>query len=222
MKKMLLLIPVLSLGTSAWATSGTCTSGTLAQYDASGFSCTLGDLTFSDFSYIPADSGGATAPPDAGVTVTPVTSGFGTETGLLFTAAWLVGMGQSEDSSISYEVSTTNPGGITDLSLVVVGGAAGSGIASVAETTVNPPESLFTEFANGTDIPTASATFAPVGSINVTKDIGLSGGTAPGGAHISDVYNLFSEGTTVPEPSMIFLCTGILGLVPIARRKFGR
>ena len=149
MKKTLLLITfVFGLGSSAWAS--TCVSGTLAIYDATGFTCSLGDITFSNFMYTDAAFGGAVAPPDSGVSVTPVTSGFGTDTGLLFTSGWLVGAGQTIDSSITYDVSTTNTGGITDLRLVTVGGAANGGLASVAEISLAPPETLFTQFGSRT------------------------------------------------------------------------
>jgi hypothetical protein len=219
MKQTILLIPlVLGLGVSAWGNA--CMSASLAVYDASGFSCTVGDLTFDDFNYVPASSGGAYVPPDSGVTVTPVTSGFGDEIGLLFTAPWLVGSEQSIDSSISFDVSTSDPAGISDLFLYVVGGAAGNGVAGVAEDSPSPSLSLFTEFGPGTSINTDSVAFTPVDSLSLTKDIGLSGGMGAGGAHISDVYNLFSEGTTstVPEPPLVILCIGLMGFVPFARK----
>lgn len=222
MKQILLLIPIaLGVGSTAWAS--TCASGALSTYDASGFTCTLGDLTFSDFHYVGASSGGGIDPGDAGITVSPVTSGFGSETGLLFTAAWLASEMQTIDSSISFDVSTTNPGGITDLELNVVGGAAGTGAASVAEVSFAPPVSLFTQFSGSSSIPTDMTTFPPssVFSLHLNKDIGLAGGTTTrSGAHVSDVYNLFSEGTTTmtPEPSLLLLCVGLLGFVPVARK----
>jgi len=223
MKKTLLLISfIVGSGFSAWANS--CMTGTLASYEVSGFSCTVGDLTFSNFSYLSASDGGALVPSDAGISVNPVTSGFGADTGLVFTALWGVGVNQSEDSSITYSVTTTNPGGITDLLLDMVGGASGQGVATTAESSATGPTSLFTEFGPGTDIPSDGTTiFVPAGSpLTLTKDIGVSGGTvAGGGAHISDVYNLFSEGSTVPEPSLLILCTGLLAFIPVARRKLG-
>lgn len=222
MKKTLLLIPLaLGLGSSAWA--GTCGMAALSVYDAAGFSCNIGDLTFSDFSYIPAASGGAISPPDSGVTVDPAS--IGGETGLEFTAAWLVGPDQTIDSSISFAVSTDNPGGITDADLVAVGGAGGTGVASVAELISGSTVStgLFTSYAGGVGTPTDSTTFAPESTLSITKDIGVSGGTT-GSGHLSDIFNLFSQGTTTttPEPSLLILCTGLLGLVPLARRKLLR
>jgi hypothetical protein len=225
MKKTLLLVTFVFGGSySAWATS--CVSGTLASYEVANFSCSVGTLTYSDFSYLSAADGGALVPSTDGITVTPVTAGFGSDTGLVFTAIWAVGTNQAEDSSITYSVETSNPGGITDEKLVTVGGAAGQGIATVAETSATGPISLFTEFGPGTDIPSDTATvFVPADTeLTVTKDIGVSGGTVAGGAHLSDVYNLFSQGTTstVPEPSLLILCTGLLGLLPVLRRKFAR
>jgi hypothetical protein len=226
MKKTLLLVTFIVGGSySAWATS--CVSGTLTTYEVANFSCTVGDLTYSDFSYLSAADGGAFAPSTDGVTVTPVTSGFGSDTGLVFTAIWAVGTDQSEDSSITYSVESSNPGGITDELLDTVGGAAGEGVATVAETSATGPISLFTEFGPGTDIASDPATvFVPADTpLTVTKDIGVTGGTvAGGGAHLSDVYNLFSQGSTstVPEPSLVLLCGGLLAFIPIARRKFVR
>jgi len=224
MKITLLLISI-SFGLSLAAFADPCDTDTLTDYVADG-SCTIGDLTFSGFSLLSSQGlGGGLAPQSDDITVSPFSSGG--ETGLIFTSLWLAGTGQLVDSSITYTVATSNPGGITDADLRIVGGAAGNGVASAAETSFAPPLSLFTEFGPGpggteTVIPEDSTTFAPVGSLTLTKDIGVSGGTVAGGAHISDVYNLFSETSTVPEPSLLILCTGLLGLVPVARRKFVR
>ena len=39
---------------------------------------------FSDFAYVPSDFGGAVAPPDSGVALTPITSGDNSPTHLTF------------------------------------------------------------------------------------------------------------------------------------------
>jgi len=215
MKKTLLLISfVFGLGSSAWAIPiSPCASGTLADYDVSGFSCTIGDLTFSDFSYIPSASGGALAPDASGVSVTPITTG---EIGLEFNAAWLVIDGQTIDAPITYDVTSTSAD-ISDLTLEMVGTATAPGAASVAETASNGENLGVTpsDFMQ-------TKTFSPVDALTLRKDIGVSGGALGdgGSAHISYVYNLFSETSTVPEPSMLLLCGGLLAFLPIARRKF--
>ena len=73
-----------------------------------------------------------------------------------------------------------------------------------------------------TNIPNAMVTFAPVGSLTVDKDILLGGGTSGLGSAVSSVTNLFSTTTVTPEPSLLLLSAGFLGLVPFARRKFVR
>ncbi len=224
MKKTLLLMTlVLAWGLSAWALPTPCLTGTLASYETAGFSCTIGDLTFSDFDYASAASG-ATAPDPAGVTVTPVLTGFGAYTGLLFTASWSVNSGQTEDSTIFYDVSTSTPG-ITSLDLAMIGstdiGMVGS--ASVSESSFVPPS-----FSLGVTpiAPVNFENFPPsVTSLSLAKAVDLSGGSS-GSASVGDVFNLFEQAATtvppVPEPSLLFLSAGLLGLIPIARRKLVR
>ena len=61
---------VLAANTMAWA--GTCTTATFDTYLASGFSCTVGDVEFSDFTaYADGVTGGAVAIPSSSITVTP-------------------------------------------------------------------------------------------------------------------------------------------------------
>jgi hypothetical protein len=218
MKKTLLMLGLFA-GLAMAVQAAPCVGGTLADYTAAGFSCTFDGLTFSGFSYHPTASGGATAPDAGGVGVNPEIQG--SEGGFLFTAGWLVGQNQVEDSTITY-TATCNGCLIDDLVLIMGGGARSSGTASVSETSVTPFVSLLTGGTFLSDM----TTFNPgISTITLTKDIGVSGGSSSDGlAHISAVTNLFSTNMTTmtPEPALGLLCLGLLGLIPVARRKLRR
>jgi hypothetical protein len=214
MKKTLLLITFV-FGSSYSAFAGACNSDTLADYITEG-SCTIGDLTFSDFGYSDIQDG-AVAPSTSTITVAPATSG----TGLDFSSVWIAATDQFAQSTITYTVTTTNPGGITDLDLVLGNTTitAGSGVATAEELSSAP--TLFTTLGPGSNIPEDSTVFPPVDTLNLTKIISVSGGATGGVAQIGSVLNLFSEGTSpVPEPSLLILFTGLLAIIPVARRKF--
>jgi hypothetical protein len=205
MKKTLLLITFV-FGSSYSAFAGACNSDTLADYITEG-SCTIGDLTFSDFGYSDIQDG-AVAPSTSTITVAPATSG----TGLDFSSVWIAATDQFAQSTITYTVTTTNPGGITDLDLVL-------GNTTTEELSSAP--TLFTTLGPGSNIPEDSTVFPPVDTLNLTKIISVSGGATGGVAQIGSVLNLFSEGTSpVPEPSLLILFTGLLAIIPVARRKF--
>ena len=90
MRKSLLLLLLVSSG-SLLLEAGPCSTGTLATYDAHGFSCEIDGLTFSDFTYSTSQNGGAFAPDASGVTVIPQAAGF------QFQAFWAAGPEQTED-----------------------------------------------------------------------------------------------------------------------------
>jgi uncharacterized membrane protein YccF (DUF307 family) len=217
MKKTLLLFTFVFGGCySAWA--GACASSSLAVYDATGFSCSIGDITFNSFSYVPS---GSEIIPDSDVAVTPEI--IGGELGFQFNAPWFALPGDFLDSFINY-TATCNGCEIDDLVLTIGGATAGTGgIVNVAETSPALTGSLQTGAAGSTVILSDSQTFSPVGSLTVSKDILLGGGTSGLGSQVSAVTNLFSTTTsTVPEPPLLYLSVGLLGLVPFARRKFAR
>jgi hypothetical protein len=217
MKKTLLMLNLL-MCLSSVVHAAPCSGGTLDNYTVAGFTCTFNDLTYHDFSYVSSTFGGAVAPGASGVAVNPEI--VGGNDGFLFSAGWLAGPGQVDDSLISY-TATCNGCLIQNLVLIMGGGASNTGLASVSETStsVTPNVSLITGGTQLTDMTTFTTS---VGSITLTKDIGVSGGT-DGFANISAVSNLFSTVTTLtPEPPLILLCLGLLGMIPVARRKSRR
>lgn len=217
MKKTLLMFS-LFVCLSSVVQAAQCSGGTLAVYTVTGFTCTINDVTFHDFSYLSSAFGGAVAPGASGVAVNPEI--VGGNDGLLFSSGWLAGPSQIDDSLITY-TATCNGCLIHNLILIMAGGASGTGLASVSETStsVTPNVNLITGGTQLTDMTTFTT---GVGSITLTKDIGVSGGT-DGFANISAVSNLFSTNTTTtPEPVLCLLCLGLLGMIPVARRKVRR
>jgi hypothetical protein len=214
MKKTLLMFSLV-VCLSCVVQAAQCSGGTLAVYTATSFACTINDVTFHDFSYLSSAFGGTAAPGASGVAVNPeIVDG---NVGLLFSSGWLAGPGQIDDSLITYTATCTGCL-IHNLVLIMAGGASDTGLASVSETStsVTPNVSLITGGTHLTDMTTFTT---GVGSITLTKDVGVSGGT-DGFANISAVSNLFSTVTTMtPEPPLILLCLGLLGMIPVARRR---
>jgi len=200
---------------------------TAKSNDVGGFSCTIGSLTFSSFSFSSAAKGNSTPETDGGVTVTPIITA---PDGFTFTLALSAnnssnGVASNSDATLSYVI--TGPG-IDDLELAFNGTYLGTGTAEVSEdyclnaatvmgcsaansgaiTVVNPPG----VFDN-------TVTFAaPVSEVAVSKDIQVNTGSgANSEASISQVSNQYSQ---VPEPgSLIMLGSGLIGLVGLRRSK---
>jgi hypothetical protein len=214
---LLLLFACVSLVVQA----APCVSGaTLASYIALGAGgCTFDSLLFNNFGYTSTDSGGGLSPDASGVKVDTVVSG--PEAGLEFVGSWLAGTGQTSDGNIAYTV-TCQSCKIEDLALLMDGIGLGTGIASVAETSTSPSIALGTTSSSGFTQLSDSKNITPIDTLNLLKDIGASGGTGGNGGsgHVSAVTNLFSttQTTMTPEPSLVLLCCGFLGLLPVARK----
>ena len=217
MKGMLVLLLLAgALATSHSAFAGGCSQGTLDTYTTSGFSCTIDGNTFADWGYSPTAGGGASVVPAASVAVIPCPGasafclGIPTgEVGFVFTAPWGAASGQMQDAAITYAV--TSPSKVLDALLLYGGfGKTGTGFASVAET-LSIGGSLFVSDPPGMPA-SVSATFNPVSSLIVIKNIELAGGT-DGTAAISEVVNAWSQAgvgvatlsSSVPEPGTLSL-----------------
>jgi hypothetical protein len=227
MKKTLLFM-TFAFGLSYTAFAATCDVDSLADYIADG-SCTIGpNLTFSGFAYTPSGDLPVSA---AAITVNPEV--IGGETGFTFSAPWIIPNGASLDSKIVYTAACAGCS-IDDWVLTIAGaGSTGNGLINVAETSPQVSQGLALSSVGGVitmgptcgAVPdTCSGTFPPVGSLTVTKDLAMNGGSTPNTTTaISSLTNLFSttNNSTVPEPSLLILCTGMLALLPVARRRLG-
>lgn len=235
--KFLLSMAALAV-TSAPSWAATCGDGVaLSTYLGAGFSCTIGDKTFSNFTYT-FSPGAPVGVPAANVTVDTIGPGadasftsqsFGLPAGLIgleFSAGWSAGSGQNIDSLIGFTLSVTGggPAQIEDAALVQGGsGITGDGIGTVAENACGPAPcvpgtiNLNTVDSSTTVALSKSVTFTPTGSIQVSKDINVKGND--GTASISQVIDAFSQ-TVVPIPGALPLfATGLVGLWGLRRRR---
>ena len=107
MRKHLISAALLA-STSSVALASPCVTGTFATYETSGFSCDVGDKTFSDFLYVVSANGVPTA---ADITITPEGAG-SANPGLLFSDNWDNQTGVTVDASILFRVTENGPGSI--------------------------------------------------------------------------------------------------------------
>jgi hypothetical protein len=223
--------------TPVCATSGT--YATLIAYNADG-GCTIADKTFSDFTFSPTASGGATALSSSGadVSYTVEDSPSANAYGFLFAAPLAAGPGQTNDLLISYDVSVTSgPSLINDAQSTISGMAdsvisGGFATASIAETVClghviagcTTSTSLGSDIVstNGTPVTgpaTSTANFNPgYQTVGILKDIDLFGGT--GYATLSGFSNTVSQTVPdVPEPGFYGVLAGGIGAVLMFARR---
>lgn len=225
MRYLLLAATALGLALPAAVSSpayaGACATGAnLGQWLASGFSCTVGDKTFSNFSYVGTSGGGATAIQAAEIDITVINNG-SSGIGFQFSAPWSATSTESLDSLIKFNVAVTGGGPlqIDDAELVQSGsGFVAPGVGSVAENLSNNSNLLTVDSANQTILNAMSA-FAPTGSVSVTKDISVNGNQG-GFATISEVIDTFSQTVPIPEPAGVAaFVVGLLGLGWLRHRR---
>jgi hypothetical protein len=225
------LATLLVFGSVAMASPTTCANTTLDVYITGGYSCVSGNLLFSNFTYTDSANPAGVAIPATGISVKAETV-TGDE-GFQFSSGWSVGtqsggVASFQDSLITFTVSTVNHAAtLDDLELSFNGDFTGTGLSRVNESYC-PGGAVGAGCPGGTQVrqvtnpPTMlddSVVFAhPVSTLGVSKDITVNSGTY-GTAGISQVFNTFSNTSSVPEPATCMMLGGSLFGLGLLRRK---
>jgi hypothetical protein len=241
MRILKLLVAMALLCASASFASPLCTSGTLAAYETAGFSCYIGNLLFSNFSYTPSHGGSASDVLASSITVDPI---FATpsnhDVGLRFTSTgWSVNGGTADgasiDSNIEFKVSTVNgQATIEDASMALLTAlglpswttTGDSAYIDIGETVIDSNgNQLATLDVNGSGFGSTTSDHQVFGqkvkSLSVSKDMILIAGPDEPGANasISAFEERFSEFGEVPEPGTTTLIGAGLLAVGFWRRS---
>jgi hypothetical protein len=217
--KPLIAAALLSLAMAAGcgaANAGACVTGTLASYEALGATgCTIGNMTFFDFSWTHTATNGAGAPSDTIEIAKPHGFGFDFD-GLLYAT----GPGTQADAILQYTVKTTDGANTIDKATLI---ADGTGTANdiVHEAlcaggllTACPAGGNHKLDVTGNGV-ADSVSFPGVNEVDVWKDISTIGSSSATET-LSSVTNVVDQ--PVPEPtSLAILVVSLLGLVAFAR-----
>jgi hypothetical protein len=231
-KPILACAVLLGAAMSLQATPVCPTTGTYVTLQTTGVtastpfgSCTIGDKTFSNFTYSDSAVGAVPVTP-SNLTYTVIDSG-PSAIGFLFGVALTAPAGGVNDLGVGYTV--TGPD-ITDAAVTMAGLAVPSGsgaTASIAETIC--PGHVVAGCLSSLQLSTYDiagvakkgsdmVTFSPVGTLGVLKDVDVVGGS--GFASISLFSDTVSQGGSVPEPGFYGVLAGGIGaIVMFARRR---
>ena len=205
---------LLSLATAAFsgaAKAAACVSDTLDKYTAPGFTCSIGDMTFANFTWKTSTTPGGSAPPATSEMAVP--DGLGFDLDGLFTAS----SGATADAILHYTVTATDATDtIYRVRLYAVGGQSGTGTSGVDEVLcvggllgACPAGGNYALSVTGNGVD-AEVAFAGVDEVDIRKDIYTAGGPS-GSATLSSVTNIVDQ--PVPEPSsLVLLAAGLFGL----------
>lgn len=210
-----------------------CPTTTYDNYIVSGFSCGIGDKTFSNFAYTGTSNPPGFAIPAGSIGVTPITTAG--DPGFQWSTGWFASTTSgvlTQDSLFQFNASVNQGGAaITDLSLAISGvGFAGTGDVVVDETACLG--ALLPDCTGGQIITLRvfagaggsqlvdTVSFTGVDLVSVSKDVEIQAGTN-GDASLSVLTDQFSETpSSVPEPGTLsMLGLGAAALVGFGRRK---
>jgi hypothetical protein len=198
----LITAPLMALPAGA----SSCVQNTAANYEAAGFSCNVGPVTFSN---IVVTTIGTVTLGD----FTPFSAGG--EYGLTLNyAASTNAANPNADVSWTYEVT----GNLGDAYLSFNGDANGTGTSSVNETLTNAQTLVaFATLYADTTTTSDTVTFAPIGDVLANKDQQDVAGPA-GYAESSSLTNAFSVATPLPG-TFPLLASGLVGLWALRRKR---
>lgn len=207
-----MLLPTLS-ATTAFASTA-CATGDVVWNEgvSTGYSCTLNNLDFSNFTVI-----GTSNDPDPTVTISQPLQLDGPETLLSFNP----NEGSNFDIDIYFEVQTTDGSFLTGIDLTVGGNNANVSERVCSNTMLgnpgnicSPTGSQLASISNFSGQPTVEAQLSSATStIFVFKNVG----TQPGGA-LSTVSEDFTT-SAIPEPMSLFSVGAGFALILLLRRK---
>jgi hypothetical protein len=202
---LLLTASPLLVASSAWA--GPCVTASVATYEASGFSCSVGSVTFSNIVVTTPTSGSGTV---ALGSFSPFTSG--TENGLSLSYSANTGTTANSAADVAWTYNVSGLG-IEDAFMSFTGTTIGTGSASLSETLSNGATLSLTHPGS------TSTTFPSIDELSVLKDQNDFSGPA-GSAETSLLQNGFSVDTPVTEPgTLALLATACLGLGWFGRHR---
>jgi hypothetical protein len=198
------------LGASS-ALAAACATASVGVFEAPGFSCNVGPVTFSDISVSSTVSGSGVVTLSDFSPFTTVVDGV-TEFGLNLSFASDTGTSAGSQADVALTFNVSGAPSLTDAFASFAGTTTGTGTDNLSDVLSNGV-SLTLNAPGAT-----SAMFSAIGSLSVLKDQSDFAGSA-GSADSSILGNAFSV-TAVPEPSTwAMMLAGFVGLGFLGYRK---